>query len=373
LIVIYNHRYDKNIDIIEKIYENRFTNIFHLMPFYDGNKQNVIPIYENSYYFQGYIAQGLKSYFNEKYEHYFFVADDMILNPIINEENYMKIFKLDLETDFISELFYPKNSYWTHTRHSIEYKMKLAGLEIANLLPSYDVALEKIEHFGIKQEYISAKYAYGENAYIDGNYKPSYPMAGSYSDIAVVSKYSIKKFCYYCGIFAASHLFVEWALPTSLVLACKKIISEKDLTLQGRALWTEQDYGILEKYEQNLKQLLDEFLLAKFGKTLYEIYFKPYNEKIWNCNLSEISLDWLADKLPNPSIWEIIYNNFVKVNETSMVHSVFYYPKEISALKGKLQKENFLLLGRFAEWEYYNMDTAIEAAKKIIPDILEDT
>jgi len=54
LILIYNHRYDKNIEILEKIYSKRFSVIFHLVPFYDGNRDNVIPVYENSYYFEGY-------------------------------------------------------------------------------------------------------------------------------------------------------------------------------------------------------------------------------------------------------------------------------------------------------------------------------
>ena len=34
----------------------------------------------------------------------------------------------------------------------------------------------------------------------------------------------------------------------------------------------------------------------------------------------------------------------------------------IQNLKSVLEKENFYLLGRFAEWEYYNMDAAIGAA-----------
>lgn len=41
----------------------------------------------------------------------------------------------------------------------------------------------------------------------------------------------------------------------------------------------------------------------------------------------------------------------------------------INTLKKNLQKENLYLLGRFAEWEYYNMDVAIGAAldlKKIL-------
>ena len=34
----------------------------------------------------------------------------------------------------------------------------------------------------------------------------------------------------------------------------------------------------------------------------------------------------------------------------------------VSCLKEKLQSDNFYLCGRFAEWEYYNMDAAMGAA-----------
>src|ERR1700743_1228199 len=94
LIIIYNHRYDKNIELLEQIYKSRFSNIYHLIPFYNGNKENVIAVYDNSFYFEGYIAQGLKSYFKEDYTHYFFVADDMVLNPVVNEHNYAEHLKL---------------------------------------------------------------------------------------------------------------------------------------------------------------------------------------------------------------------------------------------------------------------------------------
>jgi len=276
LIIIYNNRYDRNIDVVEKLYKNRFTDIFHLMPFYDGDKSNVIPVYENSRYFQGYIAQGLKSFFKESYEHYFFIADDLILNPIINEKNYKEIFKLDMETNFIPHLDYPNNYFWYWNKNIIEYKIEIAGIECKNLLPDYNEALKKMKSFGIKNEYIEA-----ENIYLDERkksgerYKPQYPVARSYSDIAIVSKYSIKKFCHFCGIFAATHLFVECALPTSLILACKKIIFEKDLLLRGRALWTKEDYEILEKYQQNLKKLLDDF-------PKNYIYLHPIKLSKWN-------------------------------------------------------------------------------------------
>ncbi len=48
LLVVYNHRYDKNIPVIDKIYQNRFSHVFHLVPFYDGEQENVIPVYDLS-------------------------------------------------------------------------------------------------------------------------------------------------------------------------------------------------------------------------------------------------------------------------------------------------------------------------------------
>ena len=49
LVVIYNHRYDGNISIVEDLYRERFREIFHLVPFYDGDRPNVIPVYESSF------------------------------------------------------------------------------------------------------------------------------------------------------------------------------------------------------------------------------------------------------------------------------------------------------------------------------------
>jgi protoporphyrinogen oxidase len=70
----------------------------------------------------------------------------------------------------------------------------------------------------------------------------------------------------------------------------------------------------------------EEFLQCNFGKTLYQLYFKPYNEKIWQRKLTDVPLSWLEGKLPMPSVKDMIFNNFVRAKETNMVHSSFHYP-----------------------------------------------
>ncbi len=79
----------------------------------------------------------------------------------------------------------------------------------------------------------------------------------------------------------------------------------------------------LKKKEcQNFK----DFLEHNFGKTLYDLYFKPYNEKIWNVDLTTVPLPWLEGKLPMPDVLDIIVNNITKNEESHMVHSSFFYP-----------------------------------------------
>lgn len=88
------------------------------------------------------------------------------------------------------------------------------------------------------------------------------------------------------------------------------------------------DLLFLSKTEQQNCANFKEFLQKRFGETLYNTYFKPYNEKIWRSDLSQVPLDWLEGKLPMPSVEDILYNNFNHVVERQFVHSSFYYEKE---------------------------------------------
>ena len=81
------------------------------------------------------------------------------------------------------------------------------------------------------------------------------------------------------------------------------------------------------KTEKQVPSNFEEFLIQRFGKSLYELYFKPYNEKVWRRNLSMVPLSWLEGKLPMPTVGEIIFNNINKVKEKEFVHSTFWYEK----------------------------------------------
>ena len=89
-----------------------------------------------------------------------------------------------------------------------------------------------------------------------------------------------------------------------------------------------EDLVKLAKNEGTQPNNFEEFLQGRFGNTLYELYFKPYNEKVWRRDLKQVPLSWLEGKLPMPTVAEMIFNNINHVKEKAFVHSTFWYEKQ---------------------------------------------
>lgn len=320
LIFIFNHRFDKNIPVLEKIYKERFSHIYHLVPFYDGSRPNVIPVYDNSFYFQGYLAQGFKHYFAEEYDHYIFIGDDLIINPAINENNYKEYFSLSAEDSFIPEIFDlhnftnqdtlrflplhtingKKKLFWSRVRDVVNYKHGIYGTESRNEMPSYNEAEAIINKHGHHIKPLTYQDVYGpfpisfetdEKRRMAGRYVKniksytkkftlSYPLVASYSDILIVSKSSIKKFCHYCGVFAANELFVEMAIPTALLLSSEKVVTEPEIGMRGDIYWSYMPQeaanydAAMRAYQYNLQELFQHFPTNK-------LYIHPIKLSKW--------------------------------------------------------------------------------------------
>jgi len=84
---------------------------------------------------------------------------------------------------------------------------------------------------------------------------------------------------------------------------------------------------VAEKSSEVKYDNFKDFLIGSFGTKLYNLYFGPYNSKIWNTDISKVPLEWLDGKLPMPQIKEVIVSNILKREEAGMVHASFYYAK----------------------------------------------
>lgn len=270
LLVVYNHRYDKNIPIIDELFKGKFSHVFHLVPFYDGKKENVIPVYDSSYYFQNYIAQAYTHIKNEGFTHYLVVADDMVLNPMCNENNLWEKMGISTQDCYISRLtiMQERKDFWPHTIKGLKYKVRQPGVEIENVLPSKEEAEEKFKKHGISCEKVPLKRLISKNRYnfyhlflrqIPFSLKMDYPLIGGYSDIFLLTSKEMPRFCQYCGAFAATKLFVEIAIPTSLFLTADSIKIDKDVLLKKGDIWFDEIEQLKEKYSGDLNALLDDF------------------------------------------------------------------------------------------------------------------
>lgn len=111
----------------------------------------------------------------------------------------------------------------------------------------------------------------------------------------------------------------QFEIPYPIEYSVKKIYQyDKEL-----AISITRDF--LAKQENSECSTLEDWFISKFGKTLAELYFLPYNTKIWNRNLSEMSYEWVEDKLPIPDK-ESFFESLISEKKDAMPHSTFYYP-----------------------------------------------
>lgn len=69
---------------------------------------------------------------------------------------------------------------------------------------------------------------------------------------------------------------------------------------------------------------------SRFGKRLYETFFKTYTEKVWGVPASELPADWAAQRIKSLNLLKAVLNPFVKGLRKEVVTSLieeFHYPK----------------------------------------------
>lgn len=271
LMVIYNHRFDQNIPCVEALYKGKFSHIFHIMPFYDGDRENVIPVFESSFYFEGYVAQAYQHVKHMGFTHFFFVADDMVLNPIVNEKNLWEAIGLEQDECLHSGRYgwnhLQTYGYWKWTFNALKYQVRQKGVEVEKILPSAEEARRRFDfhHIPYSKVKLSTLFGHGfkRSCYtllqmpFSRSFK--YPLVAGYSDLFLIPAEIMPKFTTYCGAFAATKLFVEVAIPTALALAADKIKFVCDTKLGYGAIWKQDDTAWLDQMNYSLSKLLDEY------------------------------------------------------------------------------------------------------------------
>lgn len=279
LVIIYNHRFDRNIPILENLLGSKWSHIFHVVPFYDGDKENVIPVYESSLFYSGYIAQAYTHLRNKGFTHFVFIGDDMVLNPMLDENNIHQKLGLADNESFIPTLECLDNRKWSNTSYALYFSLKNKGAEVSRFIPSYEEAVRIFESKGFcNHTSVSFKTAVRNlspyniietrsflrcilrvSKHLFRRVPFEYPFVGAVSDFCIIDAKTMPLFAHYCGTFAALPLFIEVAVPTSLVLSCDNIKTQDSCSLKSGYFWNQEVLLFEQMFSCNYTNLVENF------------------------------------------------------------------------------------------------------------------
>ncbi len=86
---------------------------------------------------------------------------------------------------------------------------------------------------------------------------------------------------------------------------------------------------------------LEDWVVSQFGRAMFNIYFKEYSEKVWGIECSQISAEWVAERIQGLSLSTAIKNAFFKFNgkEIPTLADKFLYPSlGIGRISDKLRE-----------------------------------
>lgn len=105
------------------------------------------------------------------------------------------------------------------------------------------------------------------------------------------------------------------------------------------------DYGI-EKFRQIVSDRpcvsLEDWVVRNFGRTMFDIYFKVYSEKVWGIECSSISAEWMDKRINGLSLAKALGYAFRKVSgrQLATLADEFLYPRlGIGRISDRLSQE----------------------------------
>jgi protoporphyrinogen oxidase len=75
-----------------------------------------------------------------------------------------------------------------------------------------------------------------------------------------------------------------------------------------------------------VEETFDEWVSNRFGRRLYEKFFKTYTEKVWGISCREIKADWAAQRIKGLSLMAAVVNSLLDIQKAKTLINEFDYP-----------------------------------------------
>lgn len=92
------------------------------------------------------------------------------------------------------------------------------------------------------------------------------------------------------------------------------------------------DYGkekVLGSFRPKKITSLEDWVVAQFGRTIFELYFKNYSEKVWGIDSRNISKDWVSKRIDGLSLGRFIQHSLIRFHRhrVKTLTDTFLYPR----------------------------------------------
>lgn len=83
---------------------------------------------------------------------------------------------------------------------------------------------------------------------------------------------------------------------------------------------------VTERNRQDVS--FEDWVIKRYGRALYEVFFQPYTEKVWGIACEELAATWASQRIGLPSMWEMLKHAIAPAKNTpATAISEFYYPR----------------------------------------------
>ncbi len=111
-------------------------------------------------------------------------------------------------------------------------------------------------------------------------------------------------------------------------LRASNVLNNLPASLLAKALLDYMWIRVVQWFKPIPDTHFENWVLKRFGRTLYELFFGTYTSKAWGMPTTEISADWAAQRISQANLWDTIVKTLrpPKNGEVRSLVTQFWYP-----------------------------------------------
>ena len=112
-------------------------------------------------------------------------------------------------------------------------------------------------------------------------------------------------------------------------LSAGDILRQADVRFLSGCLIDYAYQSIYQKIRRSPDTSFEDWVINRFGKKLYNTFFKDYTSKLWGIPPDKLSSDWAAERISLLNLWDVVLRLCGLGKDTPRTYTRnFFYPKQ---------------------------------------------